>query len=324
MKSPFPHSRKTFVFFAFSFAFAGMARAQTIGVFQEHGGSLPTPLGPTQIAVASSGGAMVAVTENAEVVKGHPYRAQADTEIKQTLMDGSHIEQRSTAEVARDSQGRTVRMQKMDTFGPWRSDLSTSGSDGPMLVSIFDPVAKEHIDYISDRKVAHVVALPALPEGAVVAAAGIEPETSTADPGPTVRLMFSTKAHSDSQQTSRDPNLGSSGPNSRTESLGSKKIEGIEVEGTRTTTIIPQGTIGNDRDILITRETWYSPELQLVLDSSQDDPRFGQTTYSLTSIEQKEPEKDLFRIPAGFRIDKLPAPPLPSGVQSSSSRNRSQ
>ena len=157
-----------------------------------------------------------------------------------------------------------------------------------------------------------------------MAAAGVEPEESTADPGPTVMMMFSTRDHSDSEQTSRDPNPGSSGPNSRTESLGSKKIEGIEVEGTRTTTIIPEGTIGNDRDILITRQTWYSPELQLVLDSSQDDPRFGQTTYSLTSIEQKEPEKDLFRIPPGYRIDKLPAPPLPSGVPSSSSRNRQQ
>ena len=320
MKPPFPHSGQTIAFFAVCFAAAGIARAQTIGVFQEHGASLPTPLGPTQITVASSGGATVAVSENAEIVKGHPYQAEADTEIKQTLMDGSHIEQRSTAEVARDSEGRTVRRQKVNTIGPWRPEVSSSGSDGPMLVSIFDPVAKEHINYISDTKVAHVVALPELPEGAVVAAAGIEPETSGADPGPTVRMMFSTKEPGTSGQMSRGPYPASGGLNSRTESWGIKKIEGIEVEGKRTTTTIPEGAIGNDRDILITRETWYSPQLRLVLDSSQDDPRFGQTTYSLTNIEQKEPERDLFRVPAGYRVDKLPAPPLPSQVQSSSPR----
>lgn len=314
MKSSFPHSRKTILFFAVSLAVLGIGRAQTIAVFQEHGTNLPTPLGPGQIAVAAAGGAMVGVGENAEVVKGHPYQAEADTEIKQTLMDGSHIDQRSTAEVARDSEGRTVRIQKMNTFGPWRSDLRASGSGCPVLVSIFDPVAKEHINYMSDTKIAHVVALPSLSKGAFATTAGIAAEPSTADQGPTVRMMFSTKAH-DSGPTSRDSEPVGGGPNSRTESLGTKKIEGIEVEGTRTTTSIPEGAIGNDRDILITRETWYSPGLKLVLDSTQDDPRFGQTTYSLTKIEQKEPKMDLFRIPASYRVDKVPAPLLPTGVQ---------
>jgi hypothetical protein len=70
----------------------------------------------------------------------------------------------------------------------------------------------------------------------------------------------------------------------KAESLGTKSIEGISVTGTRDTRAIPAGTIGNDKDLVITRETWYSPDLKLVIQSTQTDPRFGETTYSLTNI----------------------------------------
>jgi hypothetical protein len=95
-------------------------------------------------------------------------------------------------------------------------------------------------------------------------------------------------------------------PNAKTESLGSKAIESISVIGTKTTNTIPAGTIGNDKDIVITRETWYSPDLKLVVQSTQSDPRFGETTYSLTNIQRNEPDPNLFQVPAGYSIDKVP------------------
>ena len=54
-----------------------------------------------------------------------------------------------------------------------------------------------------------------------------------------------------------------------TESLGTKNIEGIQATGTRTTDTIPAGAIGNDKDIVITHETWYAPDLKVVLKSTQ-------------------------------------------------------
>jgi hypothetical protein len=67
---------------------------------------------------------------------------------------------------------------------------------------------------------------------------------------------------------------------------------------------IPAGAIGNDRDIVVTRETWFSPELKLVIQGTQNDPRFGATTHSLTNIQRSEPDEALFQIPADYKVEK--------------------
>jgi hypothetical protein len=235
--------------------------------------------------------------------------------MKQTLADGSHIVQTTTATVARDSDGRTVRIQKLSTMGPWRSADSSQG-DSQTLTTIFDPVAKEHIDYTSDSKVAHVLSMPPLPPGvppkvppgvvvsgegglSVSASGPVGGEqsgftVSGAEPAPFAVQGFAVVT----------PQTGK-GIEPKTESVGSKTIEGVQAVGTRSTTTIPAGTIGNDKDLVITRETWYSPELQLVIQSTQNDPRFGQTTYSLKNIDQSQPDEALFQAPADYKIDKI-------------------
>src|SRR5580704_11866814 len=127
-------------------------------------------IGAGQVAIVSTGGKF-GLQDKAAVVKNEPYEAQAVTEMKQTLADGSHIVQTTTATVARDSDGRTVRIQKLTTMGPWRSSGSSPG-DSQTLTTIFDPVSKEHIDFTSENKVAHVVTMPPLPPGAPMGAEG--------------------------------------------------------------------------------------------------------------------------------------------------------
>jgi hypothetical protein len=90
------------------------------------------------------------------------------------------------------------------------------------------------------------------------------------------------------------------------EQLGKQTIEGIEAEGTRTTVTIPVGEIGNERAIEIVSESWYSPELQLVVMTRHNDPRFGETTYKLTNINRAEPAKSLFEVPAGYTVKEGP------------------
>ncbi len=90
------------------------------------------------------------------------------------------------------------------------------------------------------------------------------------------------------------------------EALGKKVIEGVECEGTRTTVTIAAGTIGNERPIDIVSESWYSPELQLVVSSRHSDPRFGETSYRLASINRAEPDKSLFVPPADYKVEDLP------------------
>lgn len=257
-------------------------------------------IGQGQVGVVSIGGMAFATQENAEIVKNQPYQAQAVTEMKQTLAEGSHIAQTTTATVARDSDGRTVRIQQLSTMGPWKS-ASDSSQTNPTLTTIFDPLANTHTDYTSDNKVAHVLSMPTPPPGAPANGAGGFAMFAPGPGGGMGPVTFSVQGHAGSPQPADSPDV-------KTESLGAKTIEGIPVTGTKTSSTIPAGAIGNDKDLVITRETWYSSDLNLVLQSTQSDPRFGETTYSLTHIQRSEPDSALFQVPAGYKVEKVPAP----------------
>jgi hypothetical protein len=259
-------------------------------------------MGGPQIGLVQPGGMAFAIEGNTEVVKNQPYQAQAVTEMKQTLADGSHITQTTDAIVARDSDGRTVRIQKMSTIGPWKSAADSSQADGPTLTTIFDPVAMTHTDYTSDSNVAHVLPMPSLPargEVRATAAGGVAMFSAAPGGDGTGPVTFSLQGHGKSPQPADAADATS-------ESLGTKTIQGISVIGTRDTRTIPAGTIGNDEDLIITRETWYSPDLKLVIESTQNDPRFGETTYTLTNIQRSEPDPSMFQAPPGYTVDKVP------------------
>lgn len=271
-----------------------------------------TPLiGPGQVTIVSTAG-MVGLQDRADVVKNEPYQAQAITEMKQTLGDGSHIVQTTTATVARDGDGRTVRIQELGTMGPWKSAESSPGNR-QMLTTIFDPVAQEHIDYTSNSKVAHVFLMPSVPPAAVVRAeGGFSVSAAPSSPGGVEKGLIVSGASpvGDAVQGFALPDRPffpqlSKGVQPKTESLGTKTLEGVQVTGTRTTSTIPAGTIGNDRDLNIIRETWYSSELKLVIQSTQSDPRFGETTYTLKNIQPGSPDVTLFQVPPNYTIDKI-------------------
>ena len=92
----------------------------------------------------------------------------------------------------------------------------------------------------------------------------------------------------------------------KVEKLGSQTIEGVVAEGTRTTVTIPAGQIGNERDINIVDERWFSPELQVTVRSKHSDPRMGETTYTLTNINRTEPARTLFEVPQDYSVSDLP------------------
>ena len=85
-----------------------------------------------------------------------------------------------------------------------------------------------------------------------------------------------------------------------TASLGEKEFSGVRAEGKSTTHTIPAGKIGNRNPILVTRETWYSPELKVTVYSRKFDPRYGETIYRLTNIRRGEPPAELFKVPEEY------------------------
>lgn len=105
----------------------------------------------------------------------------------------------------------------------------------------------------------------------------------------------------------------------KTESLGKRVVEGVEAEGTRTTSTIPAGEIGNTLPINVVDESWYSRELQVPVMTRHHDPRSGDNVFRLTNINRSEPARSLFEIPDGYTIvenagSKPTAVPSPSRI----------
>ncbi|MGO4516029.1 hypothetical protein AB4Y89_09570 [Terriglobus sp. 2YAB30_2] len=263
---------------------------------------------PAEVGILSVGGPM-RVQGHAEVVTGRPYTAQAVTELKQTLGNGAHITQKSEASVGRDSKGRTFRVQTMNSIGPWTSIGGPASAGGqnetaPTLTTIFDPVNKTHIDYTDNPKRAHIIPLGGMGGPVFTASvAGGGPNIAYVTGEPAVGAVgFST-------QTRVLTAPGTPAKEPEAEQLGERQIDGFKAVGKRTRVVIPANSIGNDSPIEITHETWYSPDLKLILESTQNDPRFGETKYALVKISATEPSEKLFQVPAGYTVEDIPEPP---------------
>lgn len=253
----------------------------------------------TDAANQSTQDSSLSFQDGTAVVTGKPYKGEAITTMTQNLSDGSTIQQTIHAQIARDKAGRTVRVQELGTFGDLTAaPTGTNGADGPsaMLTTIFDPVAKLHIDFTSDSKIAHEFVLQApTPGGTISTQGGFGLSTN-------MPVMMRGRRTVPVMSTPTMPPQS----DATAEQLGSRTIAGVNVIGTRTKTIIPAGTIGNSSDIAIVRETWFSPDLRMVMESTQTDPRFGQTTYSVTDLDQADPNKGLFQVPPGYTVQMTP------------------
>jgi hypothetical protein len=209
----------------------------------------------------------------AQPVLGAPFSGTEANETDQTLGDGTKIHRENHTQVYRDGAGRSRR-------------------DTGNTSVIMDPVAK--VRYSIDHEHKRVVAMPMNMVGKVVPAGANNgwAVTTRFETGNTVILkngseqVFKFKA--------------SEGANS--EDLGPQTMEGVVAQGTRTTRTIPAGDIGNDRPINITSERWYSPQLQTIMMTRQNDPRTGETVFRLTNVKLGEPDASLFQVPAGYQV----------------------
>jgi hypothetical protein len=218
-------------------------------------------------------------------VKGAPFSADTATEVIQTLSDGNRIIRKSSGKLYRDGEGRTRREQTLGPLGFW-----VPAEEPQQLVFINDPVAGGN--YVLEMKDKIARKLPSHLSGGMgtIAAAG------HVGAGKGVSVMTETKAHIIM------PFAGET----KTEALGKQQIEGVEAEGTRTTTTIPAGKIGNELPIQIVSERWFSPDLKIVVRSEHNDPQFGKTLYQLTNINRDEPAHSVFEVPPDYTVKDEP------------------
>jgi hypothetical protein len=101
--------------------------------------------------------------------------------------------------------------------------------------------------------------------------------------------------------------------------LGSKEIDGLRVDGERTTWTIEAGRLGNEKPIVITCDVWTSPELLLTVHSREFDPRSGEVSYRLGKVKRGEPDPALMKPPPDYDTGRgderrqRPPPPPASG-----------
>lgn len=212
------------------------------------------------------------------IVKGAPFSATASSETTQTLQDGTTIHRTTSSALYRDSEGRFRREVTLSGFGP----LQTSGTPHTMI-TIGDPVAGVHYLLDPDQKVAHKMTPPT---------------------GGEHGAWSNDKAQAFKQKMQQRLASEEASGEVKKESLGKQTINGVNAEGTRITRTIPTGQIGNDKPIQIVFERWYSPDLQIVVKSRRNDPRFGNTTYTLTNVQRTEPAAALFTVPADYTVQE--------------------
>jgi hypothetical protein len=228
-------------------------------------------------------------------VVGAPYSATIANGSVQTLADGNRIAQNFGGTIARDSQGRTRQDAPLPTIG------NLAAANAPHIVFIRDPVAQTSYTLnLTDKTAQKMPQLPPLPSNQG-AAAGPGPVVmqmqGVAGPGglvppippPTALFVQRSIATDDKSQDT-------------TEDLGSETMQGVLVNGMRTTHTIPAGQVGNDKPIQIVTEVWTSPELQTIVYSKRTDPRMGEQTFQLTNLQRGEPDPSLFTVPADFKV----------------------
>jgi hypothetical protein len=254
---------------------------------------LPTPVAETPVPLVEGarGGGINTLsfttpdaTFGRKLVKGAPFAAESVTEHVQPLADGNRMVRKSTAKLFRDSAGRTRREHPLT-----RGNVTAADGQEPRLIVINDPVGQ--VEYLLDtaRGTLRKTGMPPALAEARRQALGTESSFGVLMPSRTARRRM---AEGDNAAPMPEP---------KKERLETQQIEGVMAEGTRITVTVPAGEFDNEQPFEITHETWYSPELQMVVLLKHNDPRFGETTFRLTNVTRGEPTPDLFAEPQGYR-----------------------
>jgi hypothetical protein len=223
------------------------------------------------------------------ITAGKPYAAIFHWKSEKKLPDGTLQIYEGDFKQARDSSGREFK------------DVTSGGIvDGKLKtvvsVHIFDPVCGLLIEWRTDSPAAKVTLLiPSPPIPAPRQGSWSRPDYPAA-PYTQVR----------------------NGVETRIEPLGTKDILGLEALGIRYSTFLPAGSPSENKEpVHVLIERWDSPELEITVEHLMDDARTsaGHTFEQLTHLDRSEPGPNLFRIPAGYTIEKHYAPASENGPE---------
>ncbi len=274
------------------------------------------------------------VAVESRITPGAPYAADSVTESVQVLSDGNRIARKTTTKIYRDSEGRTRREQLSPT-----GDVQSVSISDPVAGStyVLNPAAKTaHRNGVIMTSPTGVATASVASGSSGTVTALRTPDGGTARDGvrggrrggPPARSRNAGSDGSCGRRRGRGGatagtyagtvvypaegvalprsvapgGFASGGGTVNKEDLGTQVIEGVVATGTRTTTTIAAGSIGNEQPILIVSEQWFSADLKVLVMTKHSDPRSGETVYRLTNIAQAEPARSLFEVPADYTI----------------------
>lgn len=194
---------------------------------------------------------------------GKPFSGRSTTEWIRTLEDGTVVTTHLFAAVARDSQGRIFRERR--SFVPMNSSEQSKLTE----IRIFDPTTHT-------RTYCQIATHRCQVTGYYAPVKFVPMPVGSFDSG----KRFLAR-----------------------EVLGNEAIDGIDVLRTRETVTIEPGVLGNSQSLVITREFWYSPELEVNLAIIRKDPREGTQNIRVGELSRTEPDPALFKIPSGFVVE---------------------
>ena len=242
-----------------------------------------------------------------KAVKNAPYAAEVISEQQHNLADGNQIVNKSSAMTYRDSAGRT-RHEMRDASGNVRTITLHDPLDG--VTYILRPDTKIATRIPAPR--AHA-ALRAEREQLIVKRIERAEGDGNVRGNDKVRIRIAQNGEGAGlaglqRLEGLNPLIAGAfrdikySANATTKNLGTKDIDGVKANGKLRSYEIPAGEIGNRNAIVVSNETWYSPELQVTLLSKRSDPRSGERTYRVTGLKRDEPAASLFAVPPDYTI----------------------
>ncbi len=251
-----------------------------------------------------------------QAVKNAPYSAEIISEQQQTLTDGNQIINKSSAMSYRDSAGRT-RQEVRDGGGNLRTVTINDPADGTTY--ILHPDAKTATKIGPRREIARLARDAARKEmrkegGEQIIVKRIERQAE-GEVGRRIREDVRIRVEKDLARGPSLAGLERIGPviagafgdmkwaaKATVKDLGTKEIEGVKAQGKLRSYEIPAGDIGNRNPIVVSSESWYSPDLQVTLMTKRSDPRSGERTWRMAGIKRDEPAASLFAVPADYAV----------------------
>jgi hypothetical protein len=207
-----------------------------------------------------------------ERVLNAPYSAKLHFTHDEKSSDGTIKHTETIGGKARDSQGRMYSADE-------RLWLYLGTLKSEMLYEINDPVNHTDTRWDTSTSIAKVISEPAVSSSnnSFLSNNPFLPQCQTCTPGDLIEAVMVTSG-------------------AKVDKLGVRTMGGFVAEGRRTT---------NGQSI---HESWYCPELKIVILTIDDNPSTGHARDELVDITRGEPDIAKYMPPAGYAIQKIELP----------------